>query len=89
MFEVLGKAILLSTVQLAIANIELGSRSDSKHKDLRRFLWVAAIWALGCVLLLYGQKGTEGAVLALLANALVIGYIYTSYKNVNLLSYIA
>lgn len=84
MFEVLGKAILLSTVQLAIANIELGAVSDVKitrRRDLQRFMWVAAIWALGSVFLLYGQKGLEGAALALLSNVLVISYIYTSYKS--------
>jgi hypothetical protein len=91
--KILGQAIFYSSIQAAIGSVEMSSRFSvmnfSKDQDtlqnaadaLRSYLYVALMWTIATVLVLYSQYGIMGGITGFLANLAYVGWIYFSYKN--------
>jgi fatty acid desaturase len=89
--KILGQAIFYSSIQASIGSVEMSSKFSvmnfSKDQEtlqnaadaLRSYLYIAALWALATVLVLWSQYGLRGAIAGLLANLGYIVWIYTSY----------
>jgi len=89
--KILGQAIFYSSIQAAIGSVEMSSRFSvmnfSKDQEtlqnaadaLRSYLYVAIMWTLATVLVLYSQYGIEGAIVGIIANMAYVGWIYFSY----------
>ncbi len=89
--KILGQAIFYSSIQASIGSVEMSSKFSvmnfSKDQEtlqnaadaLRSYLYIAALWALATVLVLYSQYGMRGAIAGLLANLGYIVWIYVSY----------
>lgn len=91
--KILGQAIFYSSIQAAIGSVEMSSRFSvmnfSKDQEtlqnaadaLRSYMFVAIMWTLATVLVMYSQYGCYGILAALVANILYVGWIYFSYIN--------
>lgn len=91
--KILGQAIFYSSIQAAIGSVEMSSKFSvvnfSKDQEtlqnaadaLRNYLYIAAMWTLATVLVLYSQYGVKGAIAGLLANMAYVGWIHFSYIN--------
>ena len=91
--KILGQAIFYSSIQAAIGSVEMSSRFSvinfSKDQEtlqnaadaLRSYLYIALMWTLATVLVLYSQYGIMGAIVGFLANLAYVGWIFFSYKN--------
>jgi len=89
--KVLGKAILLASIQASIGSVEMSSKFSvinfSKDQEtlqaasnaLTGYIFVGIIWTIGAVLISYGQHGMAGLITALIANAVMMGWIIWSY----------
>ena len=89
--KILGQAIFYSSIQAAIGSVEMSSRFSvmnfSKDQEtlqnaadaLRSYLYVAIMWTLATVLVLYSQYSIEGAIVGIVANMAYVGWIYFSY----------
>jgi hypothetical protein len=89
--KILGQAIFYSSIQAAIGSVEMSSKFSvvnfSKDQEtlqnaaeaLRSYLYIAAMWALATILVLYSQYGISGAIAGLVANLVYVGWIYFSY----------
>ena len=89
--QVVGQAIFYASIQAAIGSVEMSSRFSvmnfSKDQDtlqnaadaLRSYMYIAALWALATVLVLYSSYGKLGAIVGLAANLAYVGWIYFSY----------
>ena len=89
--KILGQAIFYSSIQAAIGSVEMSSKFSvmnfSKDQEtlqnaadaLRNYMYVAFLWALATVLVLYSQYGIPGAIAGFLANLMYVGWIYFSY----------
>lgn len=90
-FEMFGDAILLASIQASIASVELSSKYSvvnfSKDQQtlqaasdaLTGYLIIAFIWLLGSVSISYGKFGWQGLVTSLVANLILVGWIFFSY----------
>jgi hypothetical protein len=91
--RMLGEAILYSSIQFSIGSVEMSSKFSVKNfsKDqetlqnaadaLSDYIKIGLLWTLGVVILLQCNYGLTGAVVGILMNALIIGWIYISYIN--------
>lgn len=91
--KILGQAIFYSSIQAAIGSVEMSSRFSvmnfSKDQEtlqnaadaLRSYLYVALMWTVATVLVLYSQYGIAGAIVGVIANIAYVGWIYFSYKG--------
>jgi hypothetical protein len=52
---------------------------NSAYNALCEYMVIATFWVIGCCLVLGSQLGLKGVLFALLANGLVMGWIYNSY----------
>lgn len=89
--RILGNAIFYSSIQAAIGSVEMSSKFSvinfAKDQEtlqnaadaLRNYLYIAALWTLATVLVLYSQYGMRGVVAGSLANLGYVGWIYFSY----------
>ncbi len=89
--KILGQAIFYSSIQAAIGSVEMSSKFSvmnfSKDQEtlqnaadaLRNYLYIAVMWALATILVLYSQHGINGAIAGLIFNLVYIGWIYCSY----------
>lgn len=89
--RILGNAIFYSSIQAAIGSVEMSSKFSvinfAKDQEtlqnaadaLRNYLYIAALWTLATVLVLYSQYGMRGVVAGTLANLGYVGWIYFSY----------
>jgi uncharacterized membrane protein (GlpM family) len=87
----IGQALFLASLQASIGSVEMSSKFSVKNfsKDqetltnaiyaLRGYLIVAAVWCIATMLVLYSSHGLTGALWALGANAIFVGWIYLSY----------
>ncbi len=90
-FYILGKAILMASMQFAIGSVEMSSKFSVKNfaKDqetldnaisaLRDYIIIGGLWTLGTSLIFYVNYGTRGLTLNVLANICIILWIYLSY----------
>ena len=91
--KIIGKSIFYASIQAAIGSVEMSSRYSvvnfSKDQDtlqrgadaLRSYMIVGLAWALGTILVMYSSYGYCGASFGFLANLLMMGWIYFSYKK--------
>jgi hypothetical protein len=89
--KILGQAIFYSSIQAAIGSVEMSSKFSvmnfSKDQEtlqnaadaLRNYMYIAFLWALATVLVLYSQYGMNGAIAGFVANCAYVGWIYFSY----------
>ena len=87
----IGEAILYSSIQFAIGSVEMSSKFSvknfSKDKEtldnaieaLYDYIKIASLWTFGVAILLYSSYGLMGFLVGLVANLVIIFWIYTSY----------
>lgn len=90
--KLVSEAIFYSSIQASIGSVEMSSKFSvknfSKDQDtlnnaavaLKNYIWIASIWTIGTILSLYATHGTIGAVVGLIANTVMMGWIIVSYK---------
>ena len=89
--KMIGEAILLASIQFSIGSVEMSSKFSVKNfsKDqetlqnaadaLSDYLKIGIFWTAGVAILLYSNFGIAGAISAILANLLIIIWVYVSY----------
>jgi len=89
--KILGKAILLSSIGFSVASVEMSSKFSVRsfstdQKTLQRasdaldaYNLVGGMWALGVVILMYGQYGDMGMYTSIICNLAVLLWINLSY----------
>lgn len=91
--KVFSKAIFYSIILYSIGSVELNSRFSvmnfSKDQEalqraadaLRNYMIIAAIWTVGTVFALYTLYGVTGSFIGIIANVVMITWIYFSHIN--------
>jgi hypothetical protein len=91
--KMLGQSIFYSSIQAAIGSVEMSSKYSVKNfsKDqetlqnaadsLRSYMYVAAMWTIATMLVMYSQYGNPGLVVGFLSNLMYVGWIYCSYVH--------
>lgn len=91
--EMLGEAILFSSIQFSIGSVEMSSKFSVKNFSndqvtlqnaadaLSDYLKISFVWTVGVVFLLYSKYKLIGAISGLVANIIVILWIYISYTS--------
>jgi hypothetical protein len=91
--KVIGKSILLASIQSAIGSVEMSSKFSVLNfaKDeqtlqnaadaLTSYIFIAVVWALGSSAVLYGTYGLPGAICCIVANLVMILWIVLSYLH--------
>ena len=89
--KMVGEAILYSSIQFAIGSVEMSSKFSVKNfsKDIETlnnaidalydYMKIAIIWTIGVSMLLYSSYGIKGLLSGLVANLVIILWIYLSY----------
>ncbi len=89
--KMIGEAILLASIQFSIGSVEMSSKFSVKNfsKDqetlqnaadaLSDYLKIGVFWTVGVAILLHSNYGVAGAISAILANLLIIIWVYVSY----------
>lgn len=92
-WKMLGNAILLASIQASIGSVEMSSKFSvvnfSKDQEtlqgaadaLTGYLVIAFIWTCGSAMISYGQFGLSGLFTSLVANIVLVGWIYFSYLH--------
>lgn len=90
-FKMLGNSILLASIQASIGSCEMSSKYSvvnfSKDQQtlqaaadaLTGYLIVAFIWTIGSTMISYGQYSWPGFITSLIANLVLIGWLFFSY----------
>jgi hypothetical protein len=91
--KMIGEAILYSSIQFAIGSVEMSSKFSVKNfsKDdetlnnavdaLHDYMKIATIWTIGVALLLYSSYGILGLLIGIVANVVIMLWIYLSYLD--------
>lgn len=91
LFELMGNAILLASIQASIGSVEMSSKFSVVNfsKDQRTlqaasdaltgYLLIGTVWMIGAVFISYGEYGCRGLVASLIANIVIMGWIIISY----------
>ena len=91
--KVIGKSILLASIQSAIGSVEMSSKFSVLNfaKDevtlqnaadaLTSYIFIAIVWTIGSSSVLYGTYGWYGAICCIVANLVMIGWIVGSYLH--------
>jgi hypothetical protein len=91
--EMLGEAILFSSIQFSIGSVEMSSKFSVKNFSndqntlqnaadaLSDYLKISIVWTIGVVLLLYSKYKLLGAIAGFISNLIVILWIYISYMS--------
>ena len=89
--KMLGEAILYSSIQFSIGSVEMSSKFSVKNFStdqptlqnaadaLMDYIRISFIWTIGVTLLLFSKYGSLGALTSLIANGIVVAWIYYSY----------
>lgn len=92
-WKMLGNAILLASIQASIGSVEMSSKFSvvnfSKDQEtlqgaadaLTGYLVIAFIWTVGSAMISYGQFGVYGMITSLIANIVLVSWIYFSYLH--------
>lgn len=92
-WKMLGNAILLASIQASIGSVEMSSKFSvvnfSKDQEtlqgaadaLTGYLMIALVWTIGSAMISYGQYSTYGLITSLVANLVLVGWIYFSYLH--------
>jgi len=91
--QMIGDAIILASIQFSIGSVEMSSKFSvknfSKNQEtldsaacaLGDYMKIAIIWTLGIAILMYLNFGPRGAIYAIITNAVVVYWVYSSYMN--------
>lgn len=91
--EMLGNSILFASIQASIGSVELSSKFSVVNfsKDqatlqgasdaLTGYMIIALIWTFGSALISYGQYGKTGLITSVIANLVMVGWIFFSYLH--------
>lgn len=91
--RIIGKAILLASIQAGFGSIEMSSKYSvinfSKDQEtlqnaanaLTSYIVVGTFWMLGCSLILFASYGIKGLGAAVVTNIMIMGWIVWSYKS--------
>jgi hypothetical protein len=89
--KMIGEAILLASIQFSIGSVEMSSKFSVKNfsKDqetlqnaadaLSDYLKIGIFWTIGVAILEYSNFGPLGAITAVIANLLIMTWVYVSY----------
>jgi hypothetical protein len=89
--KIISKAIFLSSIQISIAAIEMNSNFavlnfstnqemlQSAADALRSYMMIATAWTIGTVLSLFSAYGLYGSISGLIANMIIVSWIFFSY----------
>jgi hypothetical protein len=89
--KAVAKAIFYASIQASIGSVEMSSKFSvlnfassqevlQRAADaLRSYMIIAVVWTVGTVLALYASHGIPGAWVGLIANLIMMGWIYISY----------
>ena len=90
--KIIGKAIMLSSIQVAFGSVEMSSRFSvlnfSKDQDilqnaanaLSAYIVIGTAWSIGTILVLASTYGRAGLIAGIVCNALIMAWIVISYK---------
>jgi len=90
-FKMLGSSILLASIQASIASVEMSSKYSvinfSKDQTtlqaaanaLTGYMIISFIWLTGSAMISYGQYSYMGLITSVVANLVLVGWIYFSY----------
>ena len=88
---IIGEAVLLASMQFSIGSVEMSSKFSVKNfsKDqetlqnaadsLSDYMRIGLFWTFGLTLLFYAKFDFMGSAVCLLANLLIMTWIYMSY----------
>lgn len=91
--KIIGKAILLSSMQFAIGSVEMSSKFSvmnfSKDQEtlqrasdaLAGYLLVGVLWTIGTTLILYSNYKWRGALASIICNILIIAWVWVGYEG--------
>lgn len=91
--KVIGKAIMLASIQSAIASVEMSSKFSvlnfSKDQQilqnaanaLSSYLIIGIVWMIGTILVLYSSYGMLGFIAGVLCNMAIIAWTTISYTR--------
>lgn len=91
--KMLGEAILYSSIQFSIGSVEMSSKFSVKNFStdqvtlqnaadaLTDYMKISLIWTLGVTLLLLSKYGWVGGLVSVIANSVVVYWIYWSYMQ--------
>lgn len=91
--EMLGNSILFASIQASIGSVELSSKFSvvnfSKDQTtlqgasdaLTGYMIIAVIWTFGSALISYGQYGKVGLITSVIANLVMVSWIFFSYLH--------
>ncbi len=89
--KMIGEAILLASIQFSIGSVEMSSKFSVKNfsKDqetlqnaadaLSDYLKIGIFWTIGVAILEFSNYGALGAITAVIANLLIMVWVYVSY----------
>ena len=90
-FYILGKAILMASMQFAIGSVEMSSKFSVKNfskdqrtldnaiKALKDYMIIGSLWTLGTSMIFYVNYGLKGLLMNIIANISIMLWIYLSY----------
>jgi len=90
-FYILGKAILMASMQFAIGSVEMSSKFSVKNfskdqrtldnaiKALKDYMIIGSLWMLGTSMIFYVNYGLKGLLMNIIANISIMLWIYLSY----------
>lgn len=91
--RIIGKSILLASVQVAFGGVEMSSKYSvlnfSKDQTtlqnaanaLTSYIIVGTFWLMGCSLIMFSNYGLRGLCSAIITNILIMTWIIWSYKT--------
>lgn len=89
--KMLGQSIFYSSIQAAIGSVEMSSKFSvinfckdqetlqNAADSLKNYMFVAAMWTIATMLVMYSQYGIPGLIVGFISNMLYVGWIYISY----------
>lgn len=90
-FKMLGNSILLASIQASIGSVEMSSKfsvvnfsTDQETLQaaadaLTGYLIIALVWTIGSAMISFGQYSYAGLITSVVANAVLVGWIFFSY----------
>jgi hypothetical protein len=92
LFKVIGKSVLLGSMQFAIGSVEMSSKFSviNFSKDpqtlqraedaLNEYMLIGLVWTAGVMMIMYSNYGKLGLISGAISNILILAWIYASYK---------
>lgn len=89
----IGESVFYSSIQAAIGSVEMSSKFSvinfckdqetlqNAADSLKNYMFVAGMWTIATMLVMYGKYGIIGAIIGFISNMLYVGWIYLSYVH--------